>query len=166
MSFQLQEVVEIIACSTLGLSILAAIPAFRVTYRLKKLYGSANWQVTTAVVEHSSVRHSWFGGKNFYAPDVLYRYQFQGESYTSSIISPNFHKAGAQDQNWAEQWSKLLSVGTSISVFVDTKNPTSAVLFPELNYGWLHTFGVALAAYGFFSVFLLFGYLRYRYGTL
>jgi len=146
-----------------ALSILAAIPAFVLTYRLKRRYGSANWAPVPAMVESSVIEQVGVRPSQF-APVVTYRYEYCGASYASSILSPDLHQASSSDRSFAEKWVSLLPVGSHITAFVDQHSPSTAVLFPESRNGWLFTFGVMCAAYGFFCFLIsaIYFYAKYH----
>ncbi|TXT31019.1 MAG: hypothetical protein FD131_1264 [Rhodocyclaceae bacterium] len=132
------------------LSVLAAIPAFVVTARLKRRYGAARWLPTPAVVENSVIEQVGARPAQF-APAITYRYEFRGASYLSSTISPDLHGASSSDRSFAEKWVSLLPQGSHITAFVDETSPAIAVMFPESRNGWLFTLGVMFATFGFFS---------------
>lgn len=132
------------------LSVLAAIPAFVVTFRLRRRYGTARWFPVPAVIESSVIEQVGVRPSQF-APAITYRYKFQGASYSSTTISPDLQGASSSDRSFAEKWVSILPAGSQITAFVDQASPSTAVLFPELRNGWLFTLGVAFAVFGFFS---------------
>ena len=150
MSLTLLQLFEYGLLTFFALSMLAAIPAFVLTFRLKRRYGGAKWRSAPAVVESSVIEQVGVRPSQF-APAITYRYEFRGTSYVSSTISPDLHGASSSDRSFAEKWVSLLPVGSHITAFVDQNSPATAVMFPELRNSWLFTVGVMFSAFGFFS---------------
>ncbi len=150
MSLTLLQLFEYGLLTFFVLSVLAAIPAFVVTFRLKRRYGAARWLPVPAVVESSVIEQVGVRPSQF-APAITYRYEFQGASYSSSTISPDLHGASSSNRSFAVKWVSILPAGSQITTFVDQASPSTAVLFPEWRNGWLFTLGVAFAFFGFFS---------------
>ena len=163
MALELNQLLEIGVVGALLISILASISPFLVTSRLKKLYGTANWKAVPALVESSTVEVSRVGGRAYYTPVIHYRYEVGGKTHVSTIISPDTRDAGSSDESWARKWTTILPMGTAITAYVDANRPDVAVLYPEIRNGWLFTWGLMLAAFGFFCVVLLTIYLAVRY---
>jgi hypothetical protein len=144
------------------LSVLAAIPAFVVTFRLRRRYGAARWLPVPAVVESSVIEQVGVRPSQF-APAITYRYEFEGASYSSHTISPDLHGASSGNRSFAEKWVAILPAGSHVTAFVDQGHPSTAVLFPESRNSWLFTLGVAFAVFGFFSVTISVMYFYAKY---
>jgi len=140
---------------SLSIAMFCSIPAFVVTYRLKKRYGNANWLPVPATVISSTIEESGGRPKHYFTPVINFRYEYQGESFTSTILSPDIHNAGSSDPAFAKKWVALLPVGSQITAFVDQNSPSTAVLFPDYRNGWIFTFGVMFAVFGMFCFFIV-----------
>ena len=150
MSLTLLQLFEYGLLTFFALSVLAAIPAFVVTFRLKRRYAAAKWLPVPAVVESSVVEQVGVRPSQF-TPAITYQYEFEGVSYSSSTITPDLHGASSSDRSFAERWVSLLPVGSRVTAFVDQSSPSTAVMFPESRNGWLFTLGVMFAVFGLFS---------------
>lgn len=119
-------------------------------------YKKARWKVIPAWVRQSYVSRTSTGrGGVMYVPVIEYHYEYAGDKYHSTTISPDLYYAGSNEPSFAEKWVSLLPVGTQVTAFVDQNNPARAVLFPEYRYGWWFAFWVAFAIFGFSNFLLL-----------
>lgn len=150
---------------SLAISLFAAIPVSMYVRRNKRLYSNAQWVAVPAMVESATVQRESIRGTMYFTPVINYRYEYGGNSYVSSVLSPDFNNAGSSVASFAEKWVALLPTGTHVTAFVDQKKPTTAVLFPEFrNSSWWFNAGIILAVYGLFcliiSILHFLGYLH------
>jgi|GEM_PF-2002425 len=149
------QLLEIGLLLSLAISLIAAIPVFSYVRESKRLYSNAQWVAVPAVVESASIQRESIRGTMYFTPVINYRYEFGGNSYVSSVLSPDFHNASSSISSFAEKWVTLLPSGTHVTAFVDQEKPTTAVLFPEFrNSSWWFNAGVILAVYGVFCLII------------
>ena len=120
-------------------------------YGLKLIRASTTWpsvegQVVSASVEHAGHFHK---GPDYYA-SVTYRYQVDGEVYTSNryeLITGGRYYYNRDD---AAEEIRPYPVGASVQVFYDPSDPAQAVLSPGPNgsVGFIFVMGICLCLFG------------------
>lgn len=83
------------------------------------------------ILHYSALKH--------YYPAIRYQYAFQGVSYISSTVSfdveniwvPEFDSWGMKTDNTARFWNGWAQ-GTTITAYVDTRNPSKAVIINKM----------------------------------
>ncbi len=95
------------------------------------------------------------GGFN-YGPVITFGYTYEGCDYVSSTLSPELIFPFSGDLGYAKKWIEVFPPHTKIAAYVDPKNPSNAVLFPDYRDRWLYdSFLYALAMVGFVNLIFL-----------
>ncbi len=127
-------------------------------YLKNKKYKKVTWQRTDAIVQKTDIEmrsRGRVGGFN-YGPVITYSYAYEGRNYVSSTLSPELTFPFSGDSGYAKKWIELFPPHTKIAAYVDPKNPSNAVLFPDYRHRWLYdSFLYALAMVGFFNLIFL-----------
>ena len=140
------------------IAVVTLISMFATTYSLRRRYKNANWAPVSATVEESGVARQVMAAAVIFTPVIKYRYTFGKKQYLSSAISPDLHYAGSRNKSNAQKWVVLFPVGTSVTAYLDQKNPGTAVLFPDFRYGWWYVLLSTFAVFGAcnFLLFIIF----------
>jgi hypothetical protein len=124
-------------------------------YLIDKKYKKVIWQRTQAVVQKSSIQmhpRGRVGGFN-YSPVISYSYVYEGLNYTSTVLSPELNFPVSSDPEYAKKWVELFPPLSNINAYVDSENPSKAVLFPDYRDRWLYdSFLYAFAGVGFVNI--------------
>lgn len=122
-------------------------------------YTSEKTQVTGTVVSSEVDRDT--GGRrsgvSFY-PEVTYTYEYEGETYTSSNLKPG-EGSSSMSRSQAEEIVAEHPEGATVTVYVDTADPSNAWLQDKLPVGNIAT--SLLIGVGAVVIF----YLRFVRGT-
>jgi hypothetical protein len=115
----------------------------------------ANAQTVDAVVLEVSITEGRNAeGQLTYAPNVTYRYEYQGRSYTSHSIFPGDINT-VSERSRAENIAASYESGEAVTAYVNKDDPTSAFLLdrPTPLWYWLGPLiGVGMILYGVHSI--------------
>jgi hypothetical protein len=125
---------------------------------LWRVVEARSWTPTPAVVESSRVRSHSGSDSTTYSIDITYRYEVDGTSYTADryhfMVGSSSGRAGKQRVVDAHPR------GTNITVYVDPKNPTRAIIHRGLTPDML--FGLIPLAFLLAGIAMLVGGLKMR----
>lgn len=116
----------------------------------KKIVASKDWPVTSGKVTAAEIKVSHGGkGGSSYHPEITYRYSVNGTEFTRGI-----RKNKAIFRFIAEDFLKLLPIGTSIRVSYDPENPMDCVSnYDEEGIPWLGLIAIAFGVMFIWSAF-------------
>jgi hypothetical protein len=111
-------------------------------------FNTLDWQQTNGIMYRSTMSQTTqLGEQSLFQPDVEYRYQYRGDTYTGNKLyftdSP-FSGAG----NLAETLGAF-PVGSVQLIYINPKNPTEAVLIRGVQSQLVLGLIFALACFGF-----------------
>lgn len=116
---------------------------------------SSNWDTTTGIIEVSQIHAESQASRNrkgpgpsrywIYTPQVVYRYEIDGRSYTSDRIAAGV-VAAHTEVGPVKKFLAKYPVGNEVTVHYDQSNPTLALLEPGVSWRTLviPLFGIAL----------------------
>lgn len=94
-----------------------------------------NWTKARCTITSSSVRTIQGDESTSYRPDIFYDYSFNGRKYQASRFS--FQEGSSSGYREAQQISKRYRPGSESDCWVNTANPSQAVLLREFEFPWL-----------------------------
>lgn len=122
---------------------LAALPWM--TYRqLRDAVHSPSWPTTRGTVVVSSVDREWNAreGEHYYDLHIWYTYVVGGREYRGTAVTFGRHRAGP---DYMYRIKAKYPIGSSVSVYYDSRDPSRAVLEPGLDRtGLLNSLGATL----------------------
>lgn len=152
--------------------VLAGLYAFlQRRYRdafFSRLYDNAAWIALPAVIESARVEQFVPSGESGprFSVDIKYRYEYGGASYVASTISRSLHDfaaGGGVPPEHADRLKNLLPVGTQVTAYVDTLNPSTATLsIQDAMYGGKTKAVIYLLLV--LSLFSMFGVVSFLFG--
>ena len=103
---------------------------------------SARWPSTPGVVTRSHWHMAYFKQMPGFMPDVQYRYLVDGHAFMGTQIDFHLNREG-HSSNYVESLLTQYPTGKVVSVYYDSREPTSSVLQPGIKseQRWLLYFG-------------------------
>lgn len=142
-----------VAAVVLGLGFAGVGWVYIVPYQEDK----SNAETVDAIVVASGVIEGMNSeGQQTYAPNVTYRYSYEGTEYTTSSVFPG-HVNPVSDQSRAREIVERYPPGKEVTAHVHTKDPESAFLIDQSAPLWFWAgpvIGVLSFLYGMYSIVL------------